>query len=157
LTRVLHRPSREEKHLLAPSTTSSPQQPAPVVPPLPGIAADVLFDLRTEDAIYSELTAARALLLLPLHRPVSGLAALLREAEHVIASRDLACRALFAEDRQRREASAAAAWFDETVGWLLAENSTAVADVLTARPELLHDTALLMALAPIVTQLGGAL
>lgn len=154
MTRLLHRPKRDEDVLLAACASS---RPAPAVR---ASAADVLFDLRAEFPTPGDLAAARAKLLVPLHRPASGLPALLAEAQHVMRSRDLAFEALMAERGQasagRYADLAAATWVDATIGRLIAEKATAVADVFAARPELRHDHAVLMALAPVVAMLKGS-
>lgn len=152
------KPHRQQQVLLAACTTSSPQPAAaaPSVRPLPGIAAEVLFDLRADDARDTSFAAARALLAVPMHNPAEDpqpIAALLDRAEHVRASRDAACHALFEEDRRRREDIAAATWIDETLGRYMAEKTTAILDAVAARPEVVHRHAFLMQLAPVMAQL----
>ncbi|HEY3477514.1 MAG TPA: hypothetical protein VGL02_01330 [Streptomyces sp.] len=158
MTRILHRPHPEQRPLLAACTTSAPK-PAAVSRPRPGIAAEVLFDLRADDARNASFAAARALLAMPMHDPSADpqpIAALLDRAEHVKASRDAACRALFAEDRRRREDAVAAEWVSDAVATMLAENVAAVRAALAAHPELLHQHVVLMELAPVVAQLKVA-
>jgi len=97
----------------------------------------------------------RAIALVPLHDPAelpleSELFSLIEWSTHVSASRDRACRALFAEDQERRERAAYDEWASDTDAELLTECSADIAAALAARPELAHDTALLMALAPVV-------
>lgn len=129
MSRLSLHPRREQRVPLAACTTSSTRTAASVRPG-PGIAAEVLFDLRQADARDTSFAAARALLAMPMHDPSEGthpIGALLARAEHVLASRDAACRAAFDEDRRRREDIAAAEWTDEAAGAELAENADAIA------------------------------
>ena len=157
-------PRPEQHALLAACATSSPKQPAPAERPRavaaarlggrPGISAEVLSDLRAaDDALYAELTAARAKLLVPLHRPSAPIPALLAEAERVKGSRNAACRARFEEDRVRRERIAAASWVDDAAATVMTECAAEVLDAVAARPWVRDDAALRMSLAPIVSWL----
>lgn len=152
MTRILHRPRPEQRPLLAACTTSAPK-PAAVSRPRPGIADEVLFDLRADDTLHAELAAARAKLLVPLHRPANPLPALLAESEHQLAMRSHRERTRFDEDRRRRETAQAAEWVSDAVATMLAENVAAVGETLAARPDLLRQHAVLMELAPVVAML----
>lgn len=152
-----------EQQPLLTACTTSPRRPAPAVPPLPGIAAEVLFDLRADDALDTSFAAERALLAVPMHDPSEGsqpIAALVDRAVHQMRCRDIAFVDDLAEDRRLSDARctliAAAAWVDDAAGFALEEDCAAVLDAVAARPELAHDTALLMALAPVVAMLKGS-
>jgi hypothetical protein len=132
MTRVLHRHRTDEA--LIPCATAQ-RRPEPPARPRPGISGEVLSELRADSSL--------------------AIAATLAEAEHVRASRDAACRLLFDEDRKRREDIDGQTWVDDALGRYMAEETAAILATVTARPELLHNTALLMALAPIVAQLKG--
>ena len=98
------------------------------------------------------------LVAVPLHDPAelpleSELFSLIEWSTHVSASRNRACRALFAEDQERRERAAYDEWASDTDAELLTECSADIAAALAARPELRHNHALLMALAPVVAML----
>lgn len=122
-----------------------------------GYGKRVMAQLRAEDKAWHDLTAARAALLVPLrHRPASGLPALLAEAEHVKNARAAACRALFEEDRRRREDIMGAAWIDAADGAQMAANAAAVVDVLTVRPGLGDDAAVAAQLTAIAATLKGS-
>lgn len=134
MTRLHIRRHPEQRSLLAACTTSAPAA-APAGPR--ARAVDVLFDLRAEDAMHAELAAARATLLLPLHRPADPTPTLIREAEHGRAVRDHRERGRFDEDRRRRETAQAAEWVSDAVATMLAENVAHVRAALAARPEFL--------------------
>lgn len=132
MTRVSTHPRPEQRSLLAACTVSS-SQPARTV--RRAHADEVLAELRAEDVRILDYAAARALLRTPMHDPSEGshpIAALLARAEHVRAERDAACRAMFDEDRRRREDIAAAEWIDDTLGRYMAEKASAIADLAPA-------------------------
>lgn len=163
MTRVLHRPKRDEALLLAACTTSAPAvRTAPIATtlrPEPGISAEVLFDLRADDARDTSFAAARALLAMPMRDPAKDpqpITALLDRARHVMRSRDAAFEALLTEDQARREQAAYDTWASDTDAELLAECCADIAAAVAARPELRHNTALLMAMAPVVAMLKGS-
>lgn len=88
------------------------------------------------------------------------IAALLDDAQTVMHNRGIAFEADLAEDRNLSNARctviAAAAWIDDAAGLALADDCAAVLDAVAARPELRHNHALLMSLAPVVAMLKGA-
>lgn len=159
MTRVLHRPRRDEAPVLAACTTSAPVRTAPIATtlrPEPGISAEVLFDLRADDARDTSFAAARALLAMPMRDPAEDpqpITALIERAAHVRRSRDAAFEALLTKGQARREQAAYDEWASDTDAELLAECCADIAAALNARPELRHNTALLMALAPVVAML----
>lgn len=187
MTRLLHRPKRDEDVLLDACATSRPTSPAPTA------AAAHLSRRRDRDrpigfadvATYPDpewadaapgryevagLVPAGQLAAVPLTPALPPrfddprvsplpIEEQIERAQHVMRSRDIAFEAVITEDREgsakRRAAMAAASWIDDTAGAELAESAAAVLDAVAARPGLRHDTALLMALAPIVAQLKG--
>jgi len=164
MTRLLHR-HRADEALIPCATTAPVARPRGVTPPRPhrpvGISRQVLNELLAAEAPGRFTVAGlvpggeRAIAPVPLHDPAelpleSELFSLIEWSTHVSASRDRACRALFAEDQERRERAAYDEWASDTDAELLTECSADIAAALAARPELAHDTALLMALAPVV-------
>jgi len=106
------------------------------------------------------LVPAGQLAAVPLRDPSADsqpIEALTDRAKEVMRCRDIAFVDDLAEDRKLSDARftlhVAAAWVDEAAGFALAEDVQAIADAVAARPELRHNTALLMALAPIVAML----
>jgi hypothetical protein len=126
-----HRP--EQRSLLAACTTSSPKPAATV---RRAHASEVLAELRADNSLT--------------------MAAMLAESESIIAARHARQRALFDEDRRRREDALAAAWVSDAVARMLAENVEHVRETLATRPELAHKHEVLMELTPVVAQLKTA-
>lgn len=180
MTRLSLRPHREQQPLLAACTTSRPAPAAHlgrrrdrdrpigfadvVAQPEPAWARSGHNISRYSVA---GLVPAGQLALVPLATPTPDPAAdpqpieaLIERARYEMECRDIAFVDDLAEDRRLSDARctliAAAAWVDDAAGLALAEDVQDVLDAFTAHPELAHDTALLMALAPVVAMLKGS-
>ncbi|HEY0937152.1 MAG TPA: hypothetical protein VGD91_25860 [Trebonia sp.] len=167
MTRILHHPIPDEARLTRPVDVAARYpapdlalstggqralnaltRPYPTVRPLPGIAAEVLFDLHAEDVRIGDFAAARALLAVPMNDPAEHpkpIAALLAEADAVMSARHAEQRALSAEAMRRRDQIAAATWVDAAIGGEMTETAQGVASV--ASPMLTAGASLTNALA----------
>lgn len=159
MVHIRTRRAPEQRVLLDACVTSAPVvRPRGVTPPRPhrpaGIGRQVLNELLAAEAprryTVAGLVPRGQLAVVPLLPPMDDPAEDPAEDPQPVEE-------LLAEDSvlsaERLAGLAAAEWVDAAVGTVMAEHCTAVLDAVADRPELRHDHALLMALAPVVAML----